>query len=164
MPPYQILVLKNVRNTGTAKLPAQIFACKRITPQKLHLKWELRRDKSYTSLVQRHAAIARQLNVVKRTCKDTEFCNDALGQKKVKYISERTLELCSKKQYILKRIVLGAGSLQLRTMFFLKASPCYFVLSYNWKHRNFRKIVTHDIILWHNSLCHKTWNQADKTT
>jgi len=34
MPPYQILALRNVRNTGTAKLPVQTFAtCKMITPK-----------------------------------------------------------------------------------------------------------------------------------
>ena len=50
--PYQNLLLRNVRNTSTAKLPAQTFAtCKRIAPQKRRLKWELRSEKSYTSLV-----------------------------------------------------------------------------------------------------------------
>jgi len=42
----QILVLRIVRNTGTEKLPAQTFGtCKTITPQKVHLKWELTREK-----------------------------------------------------------------------------------------------------------------------
>jgi len=36
---HQILDLRNVRNTGIAKLPAQTFAtCKRITPKNRRLK------------------------------------------------------------------------------------------------------------------------------
>jgi len=39
--PYEILLWRNVRITGTANLPAQnITTCKRISPQKRHLKWE----------------------------------------------------------------------------------------------------------------------------
>jgi len=63
--PYQILALRNLRYTGTAKLLSQTFAtCKRITPQKFHLKWELRREKSCTNLVPHHATIEKDLNVV----------------------------------------------------------------------------------------------------
>jgi len=44
--PYEIVVLRNVGNTSTAKLPAQAFATsKRITPQKLRLMWESKREK-----------------------------------------------------------------------------------------------------------------------
>jgi len=64
MPQYQIVVLRNVRHTGTAKLPARTFAtCKRITSHKRPLKWE-KREKSWMSLVPRYATIVKDLNVV----------------------------------------------------------------------------------------------------
>jgi len=44
--------MSNVRNIRKAKLPAKAFAkCKRITSQKLYLKWELRRLNICTNLV-----------------------------------------------------------------------------------------------------------------
>jgi len=68
--------------------------------------------KNCTDLVPRYAAIARQLNVVKRTCRGTEFCMALLARKKVKYDSESTLTLCSKKTQcvFVRNIILGAGS------------------------------------------------------
>jgi len=59
-----------MRNTGAAKLPTQpLLRARRITPQKLHLKRELRREESCSGLVPRYATVARQLIVVKCTCK-----------------------------------------------------------------------------------------------
>jgi len=68
MPPYQVLVLRNVRNTGTAKLPAQNFPCaKRIGLR--HQNFITRREKSCTSLLPRYATIARDFNAVKSGAK-----------------------------------------------------------------------------------------------
>jgi len=80
-----------VRNTGTAKLPAYTFTtCKRMTLQKLPLKWEYR-EKSCPRFVPRHATKPMHLSVVKSTCKGAEACMALLARK---CVSVRTLALC----------------------------------------------------------------------
>ena len=120
--PYQILALRNVRNTGTAKPAPQTFAtCKRTTPQQLHLKWELRREKSCTNLVPRYATIARGLNVVKRTWMDTEFCMTLLARKKWnRFQKERCRSAVKHRTFSNISYLAPKVFQQLRMMLFLK--------------------------------------------
>jgi len=76
---------------SVSKYWKSLYACKRITTQKLHRKWELGREKS--------------------TCVNgTEFWSGASGEKKVKYVSERVLALCSKNIVRSQTFVLGPES------------------------------------------------------
>jgi len=48
----------------------------------------IKKRKSCSSLKPRDATLARYLNVVKRTCKDTELCMALMTRKKVKYVAK----------------------------------------------------------------------------
>jgi len=109
MNPYQILVLRNTRNTGTTKLPVLAFAtCKKITPQKLHLKRELR-EESCKGLVPRYATMAKDVNIVKRSYRAQGFAWQYWREKSVVRFRKNVGVLLNK-QYVFKHIVLGAGS------------------------------------------------------
>ena len=108
MRPYQILVLRNVRNTATAILPSQTFAtCKRIPPQV-----RKRKEKNCPCLVSRYATTARALNVVKFTCKATEFCMALSARQKWSTVRFRKFAgaLLKNTKHVFKHIVLGAES------------------------------------------------------
>jgi len=63
----------NLAILDTAIPPAQTFpTCERIAQNKLHQEWDLRRGKSCSLQVSYHvyATRARDVNVVKRTCKN----------------------------------------------------------------------------------------------
>jgi len=69
-PLYKILVLRNVRNTDKAKLPAQTFGtCKKIIITKTSPQVRIKKRKSCAPCY-----AATDMNVVKRRCKGTEFC------------------------------------------------------------------------------------------
>ena len=89
--PYQNLALRNVRNTGTAKLPLQTFAtCKMITLKKLHLKREGEK-KNYASLVQGYATIERNVTLMTNGRKTQKPWKSL----KNPYLEVLSLECCS---------------------------------------------------------------------
>ena len=104
--PTSSRVLRKVRNIVTGKQPAQTLAmCKRMTPQKRRLKWEQNWERNCPNLVPRYATIARHLNVLKPTCKGTEFSWYFLP-KRVKHVTEHSLAVYSwKNSTLLKCIV-----------------------------------------------------------
>jgi len=95
MPPYQIVVLRNVINTGTPKLPSQNFGpCKSVTPHKTSPIGEVR-IKTGKKLSESLATLRYNNNaLVKCTFDGTEFCMVPVEIQIVNYISERTLKLC----------------------------------------------------------------------
>ena len=97
--PYQILVLRNVRNTGTAKIPAQIFAMSNwFMPQNLVSSENKEEKKLYESRIPRCATITRVLNFVKTYVQGHRVRHGTFGEKKVKHLSASTLALCWKNQ------------------------------------------------------------------
>jgi len=99
MPLYQILVLKNVRKRQSKITCPDFCRVQKDYATKTSLQVRIKKRKkmyeSRTTLCNNSQAL-RQFNVIKRTCKGTEFCNGAFDTKKVKYVSQRTLALCSK--------------------------------------------------------------------
>jgi len=104
--------------------------CKRYSLlQKLHRKWELRREKSCRSLVPRYATISRDLNVTKRSCKGTEFCRARLAKKsEVRF--RKSAGALIKKQCFFQRIVLGTESVLIDPNYVLSEKDIVFLWSF----------------------------------
>ena len=159
--PYQIRVLRNVCRHNKTPCP-DLRHVQKDSATKTSSQVRARKKKSVQVSYHVYATIARDVNVVKRTCKGTELCMVLLARKKC------TIRFRDNAGALLKKITTVFSVPHLAPKVLLSTAPndvfsekFFLVFLQQLKAKNL--IVTHDIVLWQNLPCYKKWNQTDKT-